>query len=206
VLARVASFGSFADANGQGLDTVGEMVCVVAAQVAFVAGGLGLVRALLLRGRVTIPRDEAAVLVRRAGVGLAAGALATVAVPLRAAAAQGHSAGSPWLSIVAMGVALAAIALATPAIVQASRLRPLTTGPAGDLLADFGPLEPIAARLTGSSITRLALLSAAGLAVVVALAGVVASDPYDGILRGVFEGGAFLAGYATLGRYLGIRR
>ncbi len=205
VVVRVATFRSLADASGQGLDTVGLIVCVLAAQVAFVAGGLGLVRALLVRGSVTIPREEAAILVRRAGIGLAAGALATLAVPLRAATSHGHTAGSPWLSIVAMGVGLGAIALATAAIVQAARLRPLTSGPARDLLTDLGPLQPLAVRVTGSSITRLALLSAAGLAVVIAGAGVVTNDPYDGILRGVFEGGAFLAGYAVLGRYLGIR-
>ena len=47
---------------------------------------------------------------------------------------------------------------------------------------------------------------AAALAIVMALAGVAASDPYDGILRGLLEGGAFLGGYAILGRYLAIRR
>jgi hypothetical protein len=40
----------------------------------------------------------------------------------------------------------------------------------------------------------------------VALNGIAAGDPYDGILRGLLEGGAFLGAYAVLGRYLGIRR
>jgi hypothetical protein len=46
----------------------------------------------------------------------------------------------------------------------------------------------------------------AGLAIVIALTGVAADDPYDGILRGLLESGAFLGGYAVLGRCLGIRR
>ncbi len=39
-----------------------------------------------------------------------------------------------------------------------------------------------------------------------ALVGAAGDDPYDGILRGVLEGGAFLSCYAALGRYLGLRR
>lgn len=46
----------------------------------------------------------------------------------------------------------------------------------------------------------------AALAIAVALAGVATNDPYDGILRGLLESGAFLAAYAALGRYLGISR
>jgi hypothetical protein len=55
-------------------------------------------------------------------------------------------------------------------------------------------------------LARRALMLGAGLAIVIALTGVAADDPYDGILRGLLESGAFLGGYAVLGRCLGIRR
>jgi hypothetical protein len=99
-----------------------------------------------------------------------------------------------------------AIAAAAPAVVRAARLRPKASGEAGDLLVDLGPLRPAAARISGGSVNRLALALGAGLAIVISLAGIAANDPYDGILRGLLEGGAFLCGYAVLGRYLGIRR
>ena len=61
-------------------------------------------------------------------------------------------------------------------------------------------------RTSRGSVTRLAFIIAAGIAILMALAGVAANDPYDGLLRGVLEAGAFLGGYAVLGRYLAIRR
>src|ERR1700744_410973 len=59
-------------------DTVSLLISAVAAQVALVAGGLGLVRALQLRGRGIVPRKEASVLARRAGIGLAGGVVTIV--------------------------------------------------------------------------------------------------------------------------------
>ena len=38
------------------------------------------------------------------------------------------------------------------------------------------------------------------------LAGIVQGDPIDGLVRGMFESAACLAGFAALGRYLGLRR
>lgn len=207
VAARLASFVPLRNTSvGMPLDTAALLVCILAAQVALVAGGLGLVRAVLVRRRSTIPQQEATILARRAGIGLAAGAVAMLAVPLHGSTSLGNTTGTPWLAFVAMGVSLGAIALTVPAVIRAARLRPLASGPAGDLLADFGPLQPLATRATGGSVTRLALVAAVALAIVIALAGVAAGDPYDGILRGLLEAGAFLGGYAVLGGYLGIRR
>lgn len=193
-------------------DTVALMIAAVAGQVALVAGGLGLLRALQLRGRGAIPRQEAAILARRAGVGLAAGAVTIVAFPITqsyqahpGAVAIGNHPTNLWWPL-ASAFGLVALALAAPAVVRAARLRPQASGHAGDLLADLGPLRPAAARISGGSVNRLALALGAGLAIVVALTGVAAGDPYDGILRGLLEGGAFLGAYAVLGRYLGIRR
>jgi hypothetical protein len=192
-------------------DTVGLLVAALAGQVALVAGGLGLVRALQLRRRPAISRQEAAVLARRAGVGLAAGAVTIVSFPFT----QSYSAHPGGFSIgarpdnlfwpLASGLVLLALAAAAPAVVRASRLRPQADGWAGDLLADLGPLRPAVTRLSGGSINRLALVLGAGLVIVAALAGARVDDTYDGILRGVLESGAFLAAYAVLGRYLGIR-
>ena len=50
-----------------------------------------------------------------------------------------------------------------------------------------------------------ALLVALTLAVATAAAGVAGNDPYDGALRGLFEAGGCLVGFAVLGRYLGLR-
>jgi hypothetical protein len=193
-------------------DTVSLLISAIAAQVALVAGGLGLLRALQLRGRGIIPREEASVLARRAGFGLAAGVVTIVAFPLsqayRAHPGAVTIASQPtnvwWPLASAAGVVM--LVAAAPAVVRAARLRPQTAGPAGDLLTDLGPLQPIAARIASGSVNRLAFMVAAGLAIVMALAGVAANDPYDGLLRGLLEGGVFLGGYAVLGRYLVIRR
>lgn len=193
-------------------DTVALLISAVAGQVALVAGGLGLLRALQLRGRGAIPRQEAAILARRAGVGLAAGAVTIVAFPITqsyqahpGAVAIGSYPTNLWWPL-ASAFGLVALALAAPAVVRAARLRPQASGQAGDLLADLGPLRPPAAWISGGSVNRLALAFGAGLAIVVSLTGIAAGDPYDGILRGLLEGGAFLGAYAVLGRYLGIRR
>jgi hypothetical protein len=192
-------------------ETVGLLVAGLSAQVALVAGGLGLLRAIRFRGRGTIPREEAFVLARRAGVGLAAGAVTILAFPIAqpyrahpGVVAIGGHAISPWWPLASAG-SLLALAIAAHGVVRAARLRPQTSGPAGDLIADLGPLGPIAARVTGGSVNRLAVIVAAVLLVVIALSGVAVGDPYDAILRGLLESGAFLSGYSVLGRYLSIR-
>ena len=193
-------------------DTVSLLISAIAAQVALIAGGLGLLRALQLRGRGTIPREEASVLARRAGIGLAAGMVTILAFPLSqadrahpgAVTIASHPTNVWWPLASAAGVLM--LLAAVPAVVRAARLRPQTAGPAGDLLADLGPLHPIAARIANGSVNRLAFMIAVALVFVMALAGFAANDPYDGLLRGLLEGGVFLGGYAVLGRYLAIRR
>ncbi len=193
-------------------DTVSLLIAALAAQVAIVAGGLGLLRALQLRGRDTIPREEASVLARRAGIGLAAGVATILAFPFAqayrahpGAVAIGSQPTSVWWPLAsAAGVVM--LVAAVPAVARAARLRPQTVGGAGDLLADLGPLRPVASRIASGSVNRLAFIAAAGIVIAMAVAGVAANDPYDGILRALLEGSAFLGGYAVLGRYLGIRR
>jgi len=201
LVARLLSMGQFNRIDGSAADTLGILAAVIAAQVAFAAGTLGLLRAWRLRGESRIPAAEAKILARRAGVGLVAGALATAAVPLRAVASPHVTSGPSWLSGAAVAVALGALLLAVPAVIQSARLRPSAAGPAADLMADLGPLsKPLV------SPTRIALLLAGAMLVFLAVTGIMADDPYDGILRGLMEGGACLAGFAALGRYLGLRR
>jgi hypothetical protein len=193
-------------------DTVSLLIAAVAGQVALVAGGLGLLRAVQSRGRSTISREEASVLTRRAGIGLAAGAVTIIALPFSqdyrahpgAVTITSHSTNMWWPLASAAGVL--GLLAAAAGVVRAARLRPQSAGPAGDLLADLGPLQPVVAQIAGGSISRLAFTIAAGIAVVMALTGAAADDLYDGILRGLLEGGVFLAAYAVLGRYLAIRR
>ena len=52
---------------------------------------------------------------------------------------------------------------------------------------------------------RFAIVVAAALGAVLVIAGIQASDGYDGALRGLLEASACLGGFALLGRYLGIR-
>jgi hypothetical protein len=201
---RAATFGTEA--------TVALLVSALSGQVALVAGGLALLRAIGLRGRAVVAGRETAVLARRAGVGLAAGAVTLLASPISQGAhpyAAAVAVASPgtnvwWPGSSALG--LLALLAAVPAVIRAARLRPRGAGQAGDVLVDLGPLQPAAARLCGGSVTRLALILGAGLAIAVALAGAAANDAYDGMLRGLLESGAFLGSYAVLGRYLGIRR
>jgi hypothetical protein len=83
---------------------------------------------------------------------------------------------------------------------RAVRLRPLIAGQAGDVFDDLG-----VDRLRTDP-WRFARRVALGVGLAVWLAGIAQADPLDGLLRGVFEGFACLAGFAVLGSYLGLRR
>ena len=192
---------AFAGAPSETLDpalgAVALSVMIVAPQVAFVAGGLALLRALRLRSRV-LPTRELVILKRRTGLALAfgfvtMGALALYAHEFRPTLAS-------WWVMLTYASTLAAssllLAAAVPTV-RAARLRPEMAGGAGDVFDDLGfRLEP----------WRFACLVALGVGFAVWLAGIAQGDPIDGLLRGVFEGLACLGGFAVLGRYLGLRR
>jgi hypothetical protein len=179
------------------------LCCLLAGQVSFVAGGLGFLRAYRLRGQRVVSRGEAVVLRRRASVGLATGALTMIALPVMVLAAPPLLTSS-WRMVawVAAGVGLVAIAAASPAVIAAARVRPSADGGAGDLFSDLGPSVPESLRVAP---WRFAFVVAFVLAVVVAIAGASAMDPYDGALRGLLEGAALLVGFGLLGPYLGLR-
>ncbi len=142
---------------------------------------------------------DAAILNRRAAVGLTSGAITMTVLPLTYFVVDV----SPrWnTAAVIVGPALIVVLLAMlPDVLRATRLRPTRKGPAGDLTADLGIDDP---RATPRRI--VAVLSVAIVLVMVAI-GVRSSDLYDGILRGLFDGAACLLGFAVLGQYLGLRR
>ena len=179
------------------------MVTVVAAQVAFVSGLLAAVRALRLRHDLPLVRGEATIIVRRAAVGLAAGiasvaGLAVIALEVRSGIP------SSWVTFVLVAASVGAVALvaAVPAVVRAQRLQPAAAGAAGDMFDDIGLLTP---PVLMDRPWRFAFTLAAVLFALIAVVGVAASDPFDGIARGLADALACLAGFAVLGRYLGLR-
>jgi hypothetical protein len=176
---------------------------VLGPQVAFVAGLLGAVRAVRRRGTIVLARAEAQVIVRRSAVGLLGGLGSMLGFALMAVILGNRAPGWWVVATIVMSCAGAlALLLAAPSVLAAARLRPVAEGPGGDLFDDVGPLMP--SRLRGKP-WSLALLVAGGLALVITLAGVLQSDPFDGALRGLADGGACLIGYAALSRYLGLR-
>jgi hypothetical protein len=178
-----------ADASTPGV--VGLVLAVLGAQVAFVAGGLGVVRALRNRRELVVARAEALVLARRAGTGLLAGLTTMGGMALLAR--------SNTFALIACGVGAFVLLVAAPSVIAAARLVPVAPGDVADMFDDPGPLIP---RLRP---WRFALLVALAVAVAIATVGVAQQDPYDGALRGLLDGLACLGGFAVFGRYLGLR-
>jgi hypothetical protein len=176
---------------------------VIAPQVAFVAGTLAGVRAIRRRRTTVMPRAEAAIVVRRAATGLTAGVASMVGFALVALILGDRDPG--WWVVLTLSLSAAgalALLAAVPSLLTAARVRPLAEGLRGDLVDDLGPAIPYQLR---SRPWRLALIVAVSLAIVIAAAGVVQADPFDGALRGLADGAACLLGFAVLGRYLGLR-
>jgi hypothetical protein len=171
-------------------------IMAVASQLALVGGALAAVRALRRHRAYVVSRSEATVIVRRAGVGLTSGIAAMAALALLAAEQ------SRWWAVTAAAVGMVALVAAAPAVVAASRVRPTLAGPRGDVFDDLGALAP--PRMRGRP-WRFALAVAGLVAVAIALAGALQADGFDGILRGLLDALACLAGFAVLGRYLGLR-
>jgi hypothetical protein len=183
--------------------SVGAWMAVLGGQLAFVAGALAALRAWRRRSEGVLSRQEAVIIVRRAQVGLGAGVITMVGFGLSAVAMVHHTA-SWWttLAVSLAGAGILALVATAPALLAAAQLRPVAAGSAGDLYEDFGPWVP---RPLRGSPWRFAVSVAALVAVVIAVAGVVQTDPFDGALRGLLDGAACLAGFGLLGRYLGLR-
>lgn len=170
--------------------TLNTAALILAPQVAFVAGVLALACAFRTRNR-RLATDELTVLHRRTGTALAFGAAAMGAVAL-AAGSTAVYASTAAATVLIVGAAVPLFA--------AARFRPQLAGAAGDVFDDLG-LERLR-----TDPWRFACLVALAAGAAVWLAGIVQGDPIDGLLRGAFEAAACLAGFAALGRYLGLRR
>ena len=171
---------------------------VVAPQVAFVAGALALVRSLRRRGRA-MPTAELQVVRRRTSVALASGVVTMGALVLYGREFAPSLAGwwTPATYVSASAAVLLLVAASVPAV-RAARFKPELAGSAGDVFDDLG--------LAGGDPWKLACWVAVAVGAAVWLAGIVQGDPLDGLVRGIFEAAACLAGFAALGRYLGLRR
>ncbi len=174
-------------------------VIVIAPQVAFVSGSLALLRAWRHRRDPVRPSAELAVINRRTSVALLAGLATMGALALFDFELQARLA-AWWVTFTFGSTAAASVLLVLAAVpaAGAARLRPQVAGAAGDVFDDLG--------LSRGSPWRLARRVALIVALVVWLAGLVASDPIDGALRGLFEASACLGGFALLGRFLGLRQ
>jgi hypothetical protein len=175
------------------------LVWFISAQTALAVGALALLRAWRLRHMPVMSSADAAILNRRAAVGLVCGAITMTVLPLTRLVVD---VGARWdLAAVTLGPGLIVLLLALlPDVLRATRLRPIRDGAPGDLTADLAIHHPAATP------GRLA----AGLCMLIMLImfalGARSADLYDGMLRGLIDAAACLLGFATLGRYLGLRQ
>ena len=158
-------------------------------QIAFVAGGLAVWRAL--RGRSS--QEELAVIRRRAATALAAGGLTVLSMAVWTVEYRQDT----WLLVFPL-LGLPLLAVAAVALARAAEPQAVAAGPAGDVFDDLGfRMDP----------WPFALLFA-GLIGLLGFAGgwVVEGDPGSGLVRGGFEALAVLICFAALGRRLALRR
>lgn len=170
---------------------------VLGIQLAFVGGTLGLLRAWRMRRAGVLAAGEARVIVRRALLGIAGGAITVVTLGFAAFQGRGIQWHVPVLAYAAVVVGALTLTSATALTVRAAALRPSAEGAVGDLSSDLG--------IDARSWT-IALVVALAIALCIAIAGVVQADPIDGLARATGDGLLCLAGFAVLGRPLGLYR
>jgi hypothetical protein len=167
---------------------------LLAPQVALAAGLLAVLRVHARRGADVLPAAEVRVLRRRAAVALSAGAIALLAA---ATYALEYRAGLPswWVAtaLVAAGVAMVPVVVAAGALRATSRLEPRVGGPAGEIADDLG---------VRAAPWHVCLVVAA----LSAIGALVAGGPDEGPRNAIAEFVAVCAGFAVLGRFLGLRR
>ena len=179
------------------------MTMLLAPQISFAAGLLAIAGAWRLRSQVAAPAPAVTLLRRRAGVALAAGATALLSVMV---VIYEFAAWLPtWrvaLSFSIAGASLVPIAADALALRRTGALRPQAAGDAGDVFDDLEPVfDRLPLRLRGRP-WRFCLLFAAAVAGVALLGGGVLNE---GPRNAVAEFVAVCAGFAALGRYLGLR-
>ncbi|MFL5860801.1 MAG: hypothetical protein ACJ780_08495 [Solirubrobacteraceae bacterium] len=199
-----AAFGA-APRHGPLSGRIATAVAILFSQVSFVAGTLAALRWAARRRAVVIPAAEAAVIVRRATVGVLCGivtmaALGTIAIGYR------HFLPSGWrtFAVAAAAVGIGALLATLPSVWAAARVRPVAEGGAGDVFDDLGRFSGLVPASLRDRPWRLAAAVSLIVAAVITLAGVPAHDALDGAARGILDALLCLVGFATLGRYLGL--
>ena len=171
------------------------------------AGTLAALRWVRRRDSGVLPAAEAAVIVRRAAVGVVSG-IVTMASLGTIAIAYHRFQPAAWatFAITVSAVGTAGLLATVPSIWRAVRLRPVADGEAGDIFDDLGDFAGLVPAPLRGRPWRLAVVVSAAVAVVIALVAVPAQDVYDGAARGLIDALLCMAGFATLGRYLGLWR
>jgi hypothetical protein len=183
---------------------------VFAPQVAFVSGMLALLRVARMRRRGALPAAELRVQRWRTGVALSAG-IATLASLAVAALDFRHDLAGWWVAtaLVSAAVLTTALLAVSASAARSAHVQALEEGAAEDVFADIAPVlrRPALERLAlPSHPWRFAWLVGGGAAFAVELAGIVAGDPFDGLVRAAAELLALLGCFGLLGRRLGLRR
>ena len=188
------------------------VLLVLAPQVAFVSGILAILRVVRHRDLRSVPAAELRLVLRRSVVAVGMGmvtmaALAVLAVlPADGGLLQGgndaHVAAQPALILALSLAALALLACALTLLLRTFPLRTSQPGDGGWLGDDIAGLLPFS---RGLGAWQFAFATAAIAGAAVWIAGVLASDPIDGALRGVAEACACLAGFVVFRGMLGLR-
>jgi hypothetical protein len=179
-------------------------------QIAFVAGSLAVARVLRLHGAGPQPAAELRVQRARVVVALISGVLAFASVA--AVAIDYHRELAAWWTGAALAVSVPFALLLAGLALRCSRAArswaPVgeTAGNAtADLAAILDAVPLLRSAPRPATPARLLLVTVAAASGGVALAGAVAGDPFDGLLRAAFEAVAVLTAFAALGRRLALR-
>lgn len=199
-----SAFGA-APKDGPVAGRIATALAIIFSQVSFVAGALAALRWVQRRGSGVLPAAEATVIVRRAAVGVVAG-IVTMASLGAMAIAYHHYQAAAWVTftIAASAVGICGLLASLPSIWEAARLRPVAPGDAGDIFEDIGDFVLLVPPPLRGRPWRLAIVVSLGVALVITLVAVPAQDAYDGAARGILDALLCMAGFATLGRYLGL--
>jgi hypothetical protein len=201
-----AAFGA-APRGGPVIGRIAAALAILFSQVAFVAGTLAVLRWVQRRGSGVLPAAEASVIVRRAAVGVLSGIITMVSLGTMAIAYHRFQSGSwPTFTIVVSAVGTAGLLASLPSIWQAARLRPVAGGEAGDIFDDLGDFVILVPPPLRGRPWRFAAVVSVAVAVIITLVAVPAQDAFDGAARGMLDALLCMAGFATLGRYLGLWR
>jgi hypothetical protein len=208
-LAFITSDSAFGAApkGGPVIGRIATALAILFSQISFVAGTLAALRWVQRRSSGVLSASEASVIVRRAGVGVVSGIVTMVSLATLAIAYHRFlSAAWATFAIVVAAVGTAGLLASVPSIWEAARLRPVAEGEAGDVFDDLGDLVILVPAPLRGRPWRFAAAVSVAVAVAITLVAVPAQDAFDGAVRGVIDALLCLAGFATLGRYLGLWR